>query len=45
MEEFKTRLRKTAMGTSKKFLGKAIGSIKKRMSAIFEADGRHISMD
>ena len=45
LEEFKTRLRKTAMGTSKKFLGKAIGSIKKRMSAIFEADGKHISMD
>ena len=45
VEEFKMRLRKTAMGTSQKLLGKAIASIKDRVSAIFEAHGGHIAMD
>ena len=45
LEAFKIRLRKTAMRTSKKVLGKAIDSIKSRVIEIFAAEGGHISMD
>ena len=45
MDQFKKRLRKTAMSTSKRLLGKAVASIKKRAKAIHAAGGGDIDFD
>ena len=45
LEKYKKRLRRTAMSTSKVLLRKALGSIKKRVQAIYDAEGGHIAID
>ena len=45
VDQFKQRLRRTAMSTSRVLIRKAIASIKKRAAAIYAAQGDNITMD
>jgi len=45
VEQFKKRLRKTAMSTSKVFLRKAVAHMTPRIKAIYDAEGDHIKID
>ena len=45
VDEFKVRLRKVAMSTSRVLLAKTMGSIRKRVAAIYKAEGHHIKLD
>ena len=45
VEEYKRRLRKTAMATSKRTIRRALASMPKRIAAVVEAKGNHISID
>ena len=45
VEKYKRRLRKTAMATSKRTIRRALASMPKRIAAVVEAKGNHISID
>lgn len=45
VEQYKKRLRKIALATPPRVLGKAVASIKKRAHAIYNADGGNIRFD
>ena len=45
IQEYKVRLRKVAMSTSKVLIRRALANIRKRIAAVYKEKGRHIDID
>ena len=45
VQEYKKRLRKVAMSTSKVLIHKALANMKKRIAAVYAEKGQHIKID
>jgi hypothetical protein len=45
IQEYKVRLRKVAMSTSKVLIRRALANIHKRIAAAYKEKGRHIDID